>query len=192
MKTALALVLAALPALAAAHEEDHSAMSQLCRSSGEEECAPIRIPDSVGRARPIVRAAPAPQPQTTGSGRVTGSGYFDPMEGGRGGVGVVHVIGDISVSRPDGARGLIRVRGVVSVPDDAVDGATVRVHLTGSGAVTLDGRPAGRETVELDPSVSLIVSGTYVRVDQVVSFGPVHEPFNCESDNAPSRPERVP
>lgn len=192
MKHVLFAVLVALPVSSSAREEE-SAIEQLCRSSSEEHgCEDMRIPASVGRARPIVRAAPAPQTGPSGSGRVTGSGYFDPMEGGRGGVGSVHVSGDISVRRPDGATGVVRVRGVASVPDDAVDGSSVKVRLTGIGEVRLDGRPAGRERVDTVADLILIVSGTYVRVDQVIAFGTTPSSFNCEEEPAVESNERVP
>jgi hypothetical protein len=196
MKRALFAVLVALPALTFAREEEPSAWRQLCEGSGAEfgcERAP-RIPDSVGRARPIVRAAPAPQPTTIGSGRVTGSGYFDPVEGGRTGVGIVHLQGEISVSRPDGARGVIRVRGEGRIPDDASDGTSISVRFTGSGPMTLNGQPAGRQNLDFTDRVALRVSGTYVMVEDVVSFGtvPAHS-RGCEDETPSAGPaEKIP
>jgi hypothetical protein len=192
VKRALFALFVALPAFSSASERE-SAIEQLCQSASVEEgCAPVRMPASTGRATPAQRGPAAAPSGPYGSGRVTGSGYFDPMEAGRTGVGTVHVSGDISVRRPDGATGVVRVRGTATVPDTAVDGSSVEVRLVGVGEMTLAGRPAGQERVDIRADIILIVSGHFVRVNQVVSFGNAPKPFNCEEEPAVENDEHVP
>lgn len=189
MKRLLLAVLVFAPASAFAREEEpRSALEQLREEAGPEH-APVRIPDSAGRAVPMPRHQPVPPPDVAGQGRLHGSGNYNPMDGHLGG-DVMRVSGDIPVVRVDGATALVRVTGDVRVPGEARHGDRAEARVSGLAVLRKGGQVVGMARIAQTVPVTLNISGTYVSIDgdvRVSGRTERHEPFNCEED-PPSPP----
>lgn len=183
MKRLLLAVLIFAPASAFAREEEpRNALEQLREEAGPEH-APVRIPDSAGRAVPMPRHQPVPPPDVAGQGRLHGSGNYSPMDGHLGGA-MMRVSGDIPVVRAsDGATALVRVTGELNVPGEARHGDRAEARVSGFAVLRKGGQVVGMARIAQAVTVTLNISGTYVSVDgdvRVSGRTETHKPFDCE------------